>query len=93
MAEVRVRVGALRGLHGRPAALFAARASRLDAVGVRVARADEPDGPWCDATNVLDLLSLDIARGEDVLLRTERTDDEGALAELAAMLESDLDAE
>lgn len=92
VTEVVATIGARRGLHGRPAALVAARASRSDAWGIDVARADESAGPWYPATSVIDLLALDLARGERIVLRTGRADAAGVLAELVEMLESDLDA-
>lgn len=92
MPEAVATIGARRGLHGRPSALVAARASLPDAWGIEVARADEPAGPWYPATSVIDLLALDLARGERIVLRTGRPDADGVLAELVEMLESDLDA-
>jgi len=91
MAETVATIGARRGLHGRPAALFAVRASRPDARAIEVARADEPAATWYPAHSVIDLLALDLARGERIALRTVRTDAEPVLKELVAMLESDLD--
>lgn len=93
MREVVARIGTRRGLHGRPAALFAARASRPDAAGVQLARADGDRPEWRDATRVTEVLALDLHRGDRVRLRLDRPGGGRVLAELAALLERDLDTE
>ena len=93
MSERTAVIGSRRGLHGRPAALLAARVSALRTASVVLARSGDPRGPWVDASSALDLLALEIGYGEAVVLRSAgRGEEEDALLrELAELLESDLD--
>lgn len=76
------------GLHARPAALFARAAG---AVGVPVTIGLAGQDP-VDAASVLRVLTLGVGHGDEVVLRAEGDAAPAALAELAALLESDLDA-
>ncbi|GAA2084843.1 HPr family phosphocarrier protein [Pseudolysinimonas kribbensis] len=84
--ERRVRVAATSGLHARPAALFSEAAAALG-VPVSVTNAA---GTTVDAASILGILTLGVAHGEAVTLRSESA---GAVETLAAMLERDLDDE
>lgn len=76
------------GLHARPAALFA-RAAGATGVPVTIAvRGGDP----VDARSVLNVLTLGVRHGDEVVLAAEGDGAEAALAELAGLLESDLDA-
>lgn len=76
------------GLHARPAALFA-RAAGATGVPVTIAvRGGDP----VDARSVLNVLTLGVRHGDEVVLTAEGDGAEAALAELAGLLESDLGA-
>ncbi|KAA5832058.1 HPr family phosphocarrier protein [Saccharopolyspora hirsuta] len=84
----RVRIAASVGLHARPAALLA-QAAAAQTHPVTIAKVvDGEAGAPVDAASVLGLMSLGAQHGEEVELSGP---DEAALAELAALLEQDLD--
>ncbi|WP_336631128.1 MULTISPECIES: HPr family phosphocarrier protein [unclassified Microbacterium] len=91
MAEARARIGSHRGLHTRPAALAAAYAASLGAP-VRLARAGEGAPEWCDAASTMELLLLDLARGDEVRLRCDAPGGERIVARMADFLSRDHDA-
>lgn len=75
------------GLHARPAALFA-RAAGATGVPITIAlRGGDP----VDARSVLNVLTLGVGHGDEVLLTAEGDGAEAALAGLVGLLESDLD--
>jgi phosphocarrier protein HPr len=80
-------VGSSVGLHARPATLIAQRAATLDAQ-VRIGR--EGKAP-VDARSALLLMTLGASQGDEVLVEAEGPDAEGALAEIVALVQSDLD--
>jgi phosphocarrier protein len=57
---------------------------------VRIAKAGSDP---VDARSILSVLALDARNGEEVVLSAEGDGDEKALAELADLLQSDLDAQ
>lgn len=88
VAERRVVVGSAVGLHARPAALFVLAATK-SGVAVRIGKdGAEP----VDARSILAVLSLDVRRGDEVVLRAEGDGAEAALDGLTSLLASDLDA-
>ena len=89
MPERQAVIGSSVGLHARPAALFVQAAARQK-VKVTIARTG---GDPVDARSILSVLALDARNGDQVVLRAEGEGDDAALAELAALLERDLDAE
>ena len=89
MAQRNVVIGSSVGLHARPAALFV-KAAAGQPVKVRIAR---PGADPVDARSILSVLALDARHGEEVVLSAEGDGDEQALAELADLLQSDLDAQ
>jgi phosphocarrier protein HPr len=89
MAQRTAVIGSSVGLHARPAALFVQAAARQP-VKVKIAK---PGGDPVDARSILSVLGLDARNGEEVVLTAEGEGDEGALDELAALLERNLDAE
>jgi phosphocarrier protein HPr len=91
MTERNVVIGSSVGLHARPASLFVQAASRQP-VKVTIAKVGaEPVEP-VDARSILSVLALDARHGDVVVLAAQGDGDEAALAELAALLERDLDA-
>lgn len=85
MATKTVTVGSAVGLHARPAALIAEKASSLGSpvtIGV-------PGGPPVDAASALMIMTLGSKKGDQVEVSG---DDEQAVAAIADMVEQDLDA-
>ena len=89
MAQRTVVIGSSVGLHARPAALFVQAAARQP-VKVKIARVGSDP---VDARSILSVLALDARNGEEVVLSAEGEGDEKALAELAELLQRDLDAQ
>jgi phosphocarrier protein len=84
-----VSVGSRVGLHARPASLFVQEATR-QSVPVKIAK---PGGQAVDARSILLVLGLDVRGGEDVVLSADGEGAEQALATLAELVATDLDAE
>lgn len=80
-----VAVGSSVGLHARPAALISEAAGELDAQ-VTIAT---PGGDPVDASSALLIMTLGASCGDSVEVTSE---DEAALAKIAALVEQDLDA-
>lgn len=80
-----VRVGSKTGLHVRPAAVISEAASSYDDE-ITVTLAGESDG--VDAASSLMLMTLGAEAGADVVVSS---DNEAAVAEIAALIEKDLD--
>lgn len=76
------------GLHARPAALFTSAVQDTD-LDITISLGGEE----ADASSLLEVMTLGAQHGEVVTLSCEDDSAEAALAELAAMLERDLDAE
>jgi phosphocarrier protein HPr len=88
MTERTATIGSRRGLHARPGSLFI-EAVRRRGVPVRIAR---PGGTPLDATSIHWLMCLDAGNGDQVVLTAEGDGADAVLDELAALLETDLDA-
>jgi len=80
-AERMVEVTSALGLHARPAAAFAEAAS-----GFRAALTVAKNGSEVDATSVLLLLTLDVRRGDRLVIRGTGDDAVAAVDRLAALL-------
>jgi phosphocarrier protein HPr len=76
-------------MHARPATLFVQAAAKQP-VMVTIAKSG---GDPVDARSVLFVLGLDVRNGDEVVLAAEGDGAEGALDELARLLETDLDKE
>jgi phosphocarrier protein HPr len=88
MAERRAVVGSKIGLHARPAARFV-KAAAKQPVKVTIAKAGaEP----VDAASILDVVTLDVRGGEEVVLTADGDGAEQALDELVEVVETDHDA-
>lgn len=89
MAERRAVVASRVGLHARPAAAFV---QAVHQVGMPVTIA-KGDGDAVDAASILNVLTLNAAAGDEVVLRTEvdGADATAALDSLADLLTRDLD--
>ncbi len=89
MVQRTVVIGSESGLHARPAALFVKAAAAAPArVTIRVG-----EGRAVEARSMLSVLSLGARKGTEVTLEADGPDAERAVAELAALLERDLDAD
>jgi len=89
MAQRNVVIGSSVGLHARPAALFVQAAAKQP-VKVKIGKVGSDP---VDARSILSVLALDARNGDEVVLSAVGEGDETALAELAELLERDLDAE
>jgi phosphocarrier protein HPr len=88
MAERHVTIASRVGLHARPASLF------IEAVGkqpVSVTISKDGSAPL-NAASILSIMSLGASHGDVVTLAADGEGAEKALEELAALLETDLDA-
>jgi phosphocarrier protein len=86
MPSKTVTVGSAVGLHARPAALIAEAVGKA---GVPVTLAT-PGGNPVDAGSPLMIMTLGAKKGAEVEVSS---DDEAVLADIAGMVERDLDAE
>lgn len=84
MAERTVIVASAQGLHARPAKIF------TQAAAGKGATITKEGGSPVDAASILRVMALGVKNGESV---TITADDEAVVAELAQLLETDLDAE
>ncbi len=89
MASKTVIVGSSVGLHARPASIIAQAAEKYDdEVLLRLAGTDEDEA--VDAASSLMIMTLGAEKGAEVIVES---DNEEALAEIAALIERDLDNE
>ena len=91
MPERTAVIASASGLHARPASIFTEAASRLD-IDVTIARHGTPTDEAMDAASILSLMSLGAKKGDTIVLRAEGPGAEDALERLAALIETDLDA-
>lgn len=78
-----IRIGNKRGLHARASAKFVNLASQLDAQ-IEV----EKDGHKVCGTSIMGLMMLGAAMGDDVILHVSGLEADGAMAQLAELIES-----
>ncbi|WP_172191351.1 HPr family phosphocarrier protein [Actinomyces faecalis] len=88
MAQVTATIASKVGLHARPAATFVKAVADS---GVKVTIAKEGGAP-VDAASILGVMTLGAAYGDVVVLESSDADSDKALADLKALLETDLDA-
>ncbi|HEX5332460.1 MAG TPA: HPr family phosphocarrier protein [Cellulomonas sp.] len=88
MVERTVIVASRVGLHARPAMLFT-QAAAASGLAVTIAR---PGGEPVDAASILFVMSLGVPNGEEVTLTADGPGADDVLAELVALLATDLDA-
>lgn len=91
MPERTVTIASRVGLHARPAAIFVKAASEQP-VKVSIVKVGSGVDP-VDASSILGIMTLGAEFGDEVLLRAEGDGADEALETLAALLETDLDAE
>lgn len=88
MAERRAVIASKVGLHARPAAAFV-KAVQQSGTPVTIAKGDDAG---VDAASILNVLTLNAACGDEVVLRADGEAAEQALDELVELLTQDLDA-
>lgn len=84
MPSTTVIVGSAEGLHARPAGIIAEAAEKYD-TDIEIAL----DGEEADAASAMLIMALGAERGAEVTVSGE---DPGAVAEIAGLIEKDLDA-
>ena len=82
MPEVRLRVLNKVGLHARPAVLFVKTAKKFSS-NISVGKG----GSWANAKSIIELLSLDVRCGDEIIVRAEGEDADKALSELKSLIE------
>ena len=85
MPSTTVTVGSAEGLHARPAGIIAEAAEKYDS-DIEIAF----DGEEADAGSAMLIMALGAEKGAQV---TVSGDDAAAVAEIAALIEQDLDAD
>ncbi|MEO6944185.1 MAG: HPr family phosphocarrier protein [Lacisediminihabitans sp.] len=88
MTEQTVRIASTHGLHARPASIFT-RAAAASGVPVQLTKG----GKSVNAASILGVISLGINHGDEVTVIAEGDSAEQVVAELAALLLTDFDAE
>ncbi|MCU1403780.1 MAG: fruB [Glaciihabitans sp.] len=88
MAERNATIASRVGLHARPAGLFI-EAVNKQSVPITISK---DGGTPLNASSILSIMSLGATHGDVVTLAAEGEGAEQALEELAALLETDLDA-
>ncbi len=88
MASQIVVVGSSVGLHARPAAIIAEAAEKYDEEITLAVVGGDDDDP-VDAASSLMIMTLGAEHGAQVVVESEN---EAAVAEIAALVEKDLDA-
>ncbi|MCY0867655.1 MAG: HPr family phosphocarrier protein [Desulfurococcus sp.] len=88
MREVKVTVVNKSGLHARPAARFVETARRFKSEVIVV-----KGGKSASAKNILQVLSLGVDYGDEIVLRVNGEDEDEALSELLNLLKNILPAE
>lgn len=89
MTERQAIIASAQGLHARPAKLFV---KAVQEAGIPVTIAVE-GGPDLNAGSMLALMGLGASKGTEVTLKSDAEGAEAELDRLAALLETDLDAE
>ena len=88
MAEQSVIIASAHGLHARPASLFT-KAAAASGLPVHIAKA----GRSVSAASILGVISLGIEHNDEVTLTADGDGADTVIAELAALLATDHDAE
>ncbi len=86
MRSIQLRVRNPSGLHARPAALFVRTAAGFQSA-IRVRNLTR-DGKDADAKSMLGVMTIGVARDHDIEITADGSDEEAALATVAALIES-----
>ncbi|WP_018297965.1 HPr family phosphocarrier protein [Corynebacterium lubricantis] len=88
MASKTVKVGSSVGLHARPATVIAEEAAKYDDEILITLASDEDEE--ADAASSLMIMALGAEQGDEVIVSSDNAE---AVNTIAALIESDLDAE
>lgn len=83
MRETQVQIQLVQGLSARSAANFVKTASSFSS-DVKVGKT----GQFVDAKSILGVMSMAFAKGEEVSLRADGSDEDAAIAALTQLLQS-----
>ncbi len=76
------------GLHSRPADLFV-RTARLYECAVTVAHSSNSEKEPADAKNIIRVILLNVAPGEEITITADGPDEDAAVQDLVELVESD----
>ncbi len=71
------------GLHARPAALFVKKAAEFDST-IKIIK----DQKEADAKSIISIMALGVFKGTKITIKAEGADEESAITELTALLDS-----
>jgi phosphotransferase system HPr (HPr) family protein len=87
MAEATIQVRNKVGLHARPASLFVQTAAKFSSrIKVKNLTAN---GRFVDAKSIIMVLTLGVMKDHEVVIETDGTDADAALAALKSLIEND----
>ena len=89
MASKTVKVGSSVGLHARPASIIADAAAEFDEDIFLALVGEDDDDDETDAASSLMIMALGAEQGDEVTVTSENAE---AVAQIAALIEQDLDA-
>lgn len=85
MAEATIQVRHKVGLHARPAAMFVQTAAKFSSkISVKNLTAN---GNFVDAKSIIMVLTLGVMKDHEVVIQTDGTDADAALAALKSLIE------
>ena len=85
MAEATIQVRHKVGLHARPAAMFVQTAAKFSSK-IRVKNLTA-NGNFVDAKSIIMVLTLGVMKDHEVVIQTDGTDADSALAALKSLIE------
>lgn len=85
MAEATIQVRHKVGLHARPAAMFVQTAAKFSSK-IRVKNLTA-NGNFVDAKSIIMVLTLGVMKDHEVVIQTDGTDADAALAALKSLIE------
>lgn len=88
MAERTVEIASTHGLHARPATIFTQTVAK-SGIPVQLSKGEKS----VNAASILGVISLGVEHGDTLTLTSDADDADAVLDELAALLETDMDAE
>ncbi|ARJ04618.1 HPr family phosphocarrier protein [Humibacter sp. BT305] len=88
MAERTVEIASTHGLHARPATIFTQTVAK-SGIPVQLSKGEKS----VNAASILGVISLGVEHGDTLTLTSDAADADAVLDELAALLETDMDAE
>lgn len=83
MKEIKVRVSIATGLHARPAAMVVSQATKFKC-NITAQKEDKK----ANMKSLIDLLSLGICQNDEIIIRTEGTDETEAIEKVSILINS-----